>query len=818
MADNQAANLDSPLHLAAVNGERLELDAFLKTGKFDIDGRDEYGRTPLMFSAMSDKSDCTELLVRSGAEVMAVDHNGQTALHWAALMNSHKSFKILLSSGADPKFKDNEGRTPLLLSTSHPNSKCLSILIRKLKSPDLNHGDNEKMTALHWSAYYNRPENIKLLLKAGADIVVSDMEGKTALHWTVNNDNATAALAILEMAPSVINLQDSEGRTALHLAVAAGNHTLVDALTSRPEAHCEVSAVDMQFRTALHWAAVLGLSEIVTLLLDRGADYSCADAVGATPLHYAAQKSETVDCVQALLTDEQLKDVPDRDGRTAVMWAAQNGNYVVIQLLLDNQVSDVHACEKNGTTALHIAALYGYANCVRLLLQHGAQVNTIDAEQQSPLFRACERGHTEVMVTLLQAGADVNLADNGGRTPLHWAASGGHSYMCSALIQQGVMVDASDKEGRTALHCASYGGFADTMSLLLEAQANPNLQDNEGISSLHWACSTGNYEAVQVLMSAGAYPNHMEVDGDRLTPLDYAIIGGHQEIAQYLIEQNALTISGIKELAASLIQKRYREYRDKKQQHKEGSDVPVEAPTTPASVDTALQQNTGGDDEAAKEAERQQRQEERKKAEQRRKLLEMRQTQPTSSWVMPKDTSASEQSAIVQKERDRLALHRKATHAALVIQLAWRKYVRMKKLKEIAKAEMTQTYSLERGSMEWKRELAALIIQLAWRQYKRRKLLKQSMKRRRILHEWSPSVLAAKQRALVDKVYGQELKAFHYEPPQPKPMVRPAYMKFVPSPAALSYNFAIDQYHPLHQKKSRSKIEAPGTALTTYSF
>ena len=39
------------------------------------------------------------------------------------------------------------------------------------------------------------------------------------------------------------------------------------------------------------------------------------------------------------------------------------------------------------------------------------------------------------------------------------------------------------------------------------------------------------------------------------------------------------------------------------------------------------------------------------------------------------DTSAGEQSAIVQKERDRLALHRKATHAALVIQLAWRKYV-----------------------------------------------------------------------------------------------------------------------------------------------
>ena len=50
---------------------------------------------------------------------------------------------------------------------------------------------------------------------------------------------------------------------------------------------CDLSAVDLQFRTPLHWAAVLGLSEIVSLLLERGADLSAADGVGATAQHYA---------------------------------------------------------------------------------------------------------------------------------------------------------------------------------------------------------------------------------------------------------------------------------------------------------------------------------------------------------------------------------------------------------------------------------------------------------------------------------------------------------------------------------------------------
>ena len=76
-------------------------------------------------------------------------------------------------------------------------------------------------------------------------------------------------------------------------------------------------------------------------------------------------------------------------------------------------------------------------------------MNTIDAEQQSPLFRACERGHTEVMVTLLQAGADVNLADSGGRSPLHWYSVCVRVYV---HVCEWIRVNIRKKGGWSQLH------------------------------------------------------------------------------------------------------------------------------------------------------------------------------------------------------------------------------------------------------------------------------------------------------------------------------------------------------------------------------
>ena len=72
-------------------------------------------------------------------------------------------------------------------------------------------------------------------------------------------------------------------------------------------------------------------------------------------------------------------------------------------------------------------------------------------------------------------------------------------------------------------------------------------------------------ECAQLLLEAEVNPNCMEADVRHLTPLDYAILGDHQELAQLLIESGGLTITSIQELAAVVIQKVVRGFITRRQ-------------------------------------------------------------------------------------------------------------------------------------------------------------------------------------------------------------------------------------------------------------
>ncbi|NWI15695.1 INVS protein, partial [Crypturellus soui] len=562
------SSLASEVHAAAVNGDKSALQKLIAGNSELKDKEDQFGRTPLMYCVLADRLDCAEALLKAGADVNRADHSQRTALHLAAQKGNYRFMKLLLARKGNWMQKDLEDMTPLHLATRHKSPKCLALLLKHMAPGEVDTQDRNKQTALHWSAYYNNPEHVKLLIKHDSNIGIPDIEGKIPLHWAANNKDPSAihtVKCILEAAPteSLLNWQDYEGRTPLHFAVADGNVAVVDVLTSYEG--CNVTSYDNLFRTPLHWAALLGHAQIVHLLLERNKFGTIpSDSQGATPLHYAAQ-SNFAETVEVFLKHPSVKDDSDLEGRTSFMWAAGKGSDDVIRTMLNLKLDiDINMTDKYAGTALHAAALSGHVNTVKLLLEHNAQVDALDVMKHTPLFRACEMGHKEVIQTLIKGGARVDLVDQDGHSPLHWAALGGNADVCQILIENKINPNVQDYAGRTPLQCAAYGGYINCMVVLLENNADPNIQDKEGRTALHWLCNNGYLDAIKLLLGFDAFPNHMENSEERYTPLDYALLGEHHEVIQFMLEHGALSIAAIQDIAAFKIQAIYKGYKVRK--------------------------------------------------------------------------------------------------------------------------------------------------------------------------------------------------------------------------------------------------------------
>ncbi|XP_037532229.1 inversin [Nematolebias whitei] len=560
--------LDSQVHAAAVNGDRSTLVKLIAAEPSLKDHEDQFKRTPLMYCVLADRLCCAKVLLKAGASVNKTDQSQRTALHLAAQKGNVRFLKLLLSRRANCLQKDQEGMTPLHLATRHPSPKALALLLKHIGPGEVDTQDKNKQTALHWSAFFNRPEHVRLLIKHDSNIGIPDSEGKIPLHWAAHSQEASATQTvrcILEAAPteSLLNWQDYEGRTPLHFAVADGNEAVVKVLTSYKG--CNVTAYDNLFRTPLHWAALLGHAQIVHLLLERNTSGTIpSDSQGATPLHYGAQRNNA-ETVGVFLSHPSVKDEPDLEGRTAFMWAAGKGSDDVIRTMLALAPHiDINMADKYGGTALHAASLSGHVSTVKLLLEKEAVVDSLDLMKHTPLFRACEKGYKDVILTLIKGAARVDLVDVDGHTALHWAALGGSAEVCQILMENGISPNVQDHAGRTPLQCAAYAGYITCMAVLIENNADPNIQDKEGRTALHWSCNNGYLDAVKLLLGYSAFPNQMEHTEERYTPLDYALLGGHSEVTQFMLEHGALSIAAIQDIAAASIQAVYKGYTVRK--------------------------------------------------------------------------------------------------------------------------------------------------------------------------------------------------------------------------------------------------------------
>jgi len=264
-------------------------------------------------------------------------------------------------------------------------------------------------------------------------------------------------------------------------------------------------------------------TEAIKLINDTN-NLECRDEYSLTPLLIAISRprfnlEDTTEIVRLLVAKgvnvnaritKEISGLEGLKGSTPLMSAAAMGMDDVVKLLLDHG-ADIDAQADNGETAVMCAATIddGNPTTVRLLVERGCNLNIKSITGDNVLLAVIsgsDREKLETLRILIDNGVDVNCKNEKGETPLQWAAFYGHYNTIKLLLEKGANVNDADNNGKTALMLAASSSSPneEIVKLLIESKASLDYRDKNGETAYFYALDSGNIEISKLLASAGA--------------------------------------------------------------------------------------------------------------------------------------------------------------------------------------------------------------------------------------------------------------------------------------------------------------------------
>jgi len=472
------------------------------------------------------------LMLEHGADVYAMNHSpAMTPLHVAANIGDAGKSSLLLKFKADVNAETPDGATPLMFAATWGHEEVAKLLLENGARLDIHtacalgrQADAERLlkanpqianerdkrlqrSPLFWAVQRGDTDLVKLLIDSGADV------NARALRYGEAGNVVTG--------PEVWNRDEKKntGETPLHLAAKGENTQIVQLLL---EKGAEVNAQDEDGTTPLDKAVYAGRTLNVKLLLERNADVNGSERRGS-PLSSSYDRPEIMKLLlsknpsQKALDDalssaasrnKEAADLLLEEGAEADIYAASTlGLCDRVRELLKSEPTLANTPQGHYPRArpLKLAAANGHLSTVALLIDNGAELHPKDSTPA--LTAAAASGHIEVVRLLLQRGAEVNRKDSMGITPLHSASRAGELGVVRFLLESGAHLGATDVYRDSAVHKAAQAGQTELVDFLIDAGISANATNNFAETPLHKAVLSGHTEAARLLLQKGADVN-----------------------------------------------------------------------------------------------------------------------------------------------------------------------------------------------------------------------------------------------------------------------------------------------------------------------
>jgi ankyrin repeat protein len=324
-----------------------------------------------------DESILNELLSTKKININLVNGSGNSFLHLCIINNKFKSALWLIEQGADVELLNQHRVSPLQLIIDKGHKKLIEIIC-KLENVDLDKQDQYGRTILQNAVVLGHSEIAKVLIENGVDI----------------------------------NIKDYNGRNVIFDALSFGDKKFIQYLLSFE--HLELNNVDKNQNSIMHHPQALQDDDNALNLIRAGADATLKDKEGQTFLCSSALRGmEAKDIVDAAL--EAGNDINSK---------VKNNNSILMELV----AASANISEKESERRKSLLDIS------KEFVKKGIDINAVDDNHETALFRAVRDNDFELVSFLLSTGINPNIRSNNYETSLSIAAYKGVQYIDIILV------------------------------------------------------------------------------------------------------------------------------------------------------------------------------------------------------------------------------------------------------------------------------------------------------------------------------------------------------------------------------------------------